>query len=57
MMALVVSPCASAFTGRRHATVNIRKAKCAARAMNTPLICRKAAMSPWFYLLTSDYYV
>src|SRR5258708_16697187 len=54
-MALVVSPCASAFTGTRHATVNKRKAKCTARAMNTPLICPKAPMWPQRDLLTSNY--
>jgi thioredoxin reductase len=34
--ALVVSPGARVFTGATHATVNTRKAKCTARAVNTP---------------------
>ena len=45
-MALVVSPCASAFNATRHATVSIKQAKCTARAMNTPLICLNAEMYP-----------
>jgi hypothetical protein len=44
-MALVVSPCPSAIAGRRHATVNARKAKFAARAINTPLLCPEVAKS------------
>src|ERR1700688_2497137 len=54
-IALVVSPCASAFTGARHATVNIMKANCTTRAMNTPLICPEAAICPQCQLLTRDY--